>query len=388
MCGLKGFRTVAHRPSACKAQGIRRPPAGIGSNRLRQRVRLPWPVKKRYTLCMTVPGGAMKATADAGSNIAFVKYWGVGKGRRRPRLPLNASVSMTLDIARTTTTVEFLPGLKKDVCTINDRPAPPEALDRVGRVLARVRRLARLKTFARVASANRFPTSAGIASSASGFAALALAAARAAGLEPTAKRLVPLTLLGSGSACRSLYGGYVLWSPPGDRDAPSRVRQLEPEDYWPLVDLVVILSREAKAVPSEQGHLLARTSPLLEGRLASLGKTLWRVKRALRDRDLEGLGEWIEADALSMHAVMMTSRPPLLYWEPATVSLLKAVRDLRLREGLPCYFTVDAGPNVHVITLPERAEAVARALKKVRGVREILSCPTGRGAVLVDEPLF
>ena len=330
----------------------------------------------------------MKATANAGSNIAFVKYWGVGKGRRRRRLPLNPSVSMTLDVARTTTTVQFLPGLKQDTCTVNARPAPPDALERVQRVLARVRTLARLKAFARVASVNHFPTSAGIASSASGFAALALASARAAGLDPTAERLVPLTILGSGSACRSLYGGYVLWSPSGDDQARSGVRPPEAENHWPLMDLVAIVSRERKAVPSEQGHLLAWTSPLLKGRLASLGRIVSRVKKAVRDRDLQGLGECIEADALCMHAVMMTSRPPLLYWEPATLSVLKAVRALRLRRGLPCYFTIDAGPNVHVITRPERAGAVARALRRVEGVREILYCPTGRGAMIVDEAIF
>ena len=161
----------------------------------------------------------MKATANAGSNIAFVKYWGVGKGRGNRGVPLNPSVSMTLDVARTTTTVAFLPGLKEDLCTINGRPAQPDALKRVQRVLDRVRKTARLKASARIVSINHFPTSAGVASSASGFAALALAATRAAGLTADLKSLVPLTILGSGSACRSLYGGYVIWSPPADRNA-------------------------------------------------------------------------------------------------------------------------------------------------------------------------
>jgi diphosphomevalonate decarboxylase len=290
-------------------------------------------------------------------------------------------------VARTTTTVEFLPGRKEDTCTINGRPAPPDALERVRRVLSGVRRLTGCRAFARVASVNHFPTSAGIASSASGFAALALAAARAAGLDPAAQTLIALTLLGSGSACRSLYGGYVLWSPPEQDRGPSRVRQLAPEDHWPLVDLVAILSRERKAVPSEQGHLLARTSPLLQGRLATLGGIVSRVRRAIRDRDLPALGVWLEADALCMHAVMMTSRPPLLYWEPATLAVIKSVRDLRMRKGLPCYFTIDAGPNVHVITLPERAQAVTRALQGIQGVHEILCCPTGRGAALQSEHL-
>jgi diphosphomevalonate decarboxylase len=331
----------------------------------------------------------MKATANAGSNIAFVKYWGVGKGRRERRLPLNPSVSMTLDVARTTTTVEFLPRLKADSCRINDKPAPPEAAERVRRVMDRVRQLAGSKRFARVASVNHFPTSAGVASSASGFAALALAAVRAAGLATSPKTLVPLTILGSGSACRSLHGGYVLWSPPQKGRQASSVRQLEAEESWPLVDLVAILSRKQKPVPSEQGHLLAWTSPLLKGRLVSLGKIVRKVKRAIRERDLPALGESLEADALCMHAVMMTSRPALLYWVPATVAVIKAVRHWRIRKGLDCYFTIDAGPNVHVITAPEQARAVSKALKRVKGVQEVLCCPTGRGAYLVeDEHLF
>jgi diphosphomevalonate decarboxylase len=330
----------------------------------------------------------MKATANAGSNIAFVKYWGVRRGGGHSLVPLNPSVSMTLDKARTTTTVEFLPGLKEDICRINGRPAPRDAVGRVQRVVNRVRRLARLKAFARIESVNHFPTSAGLASSASGFAALALAAARAAGLAEDSKMLVPLTILGSGSACRSLYGGYVLWSPPGKDRGPSRVRRLVSEDQWRLVDLVAILSRERKAVPSEQGHLLARSSPLLEGRLASLGRMVSKVRKAIRQQDLPTLGECMEADALCMHAVMMTSRPSLLYWKPATLAVIEAVRDLRERRGLPCYFTIDAGPNVHVITLPESAETVARALKRVRGVGEVLRCPTGRGPYLGEEHLF
>jgi len=141
-------------------------------------------------------------------------------------------------------------------------------------------------------------------------------------------------------------------------------------------------------VPSEHGHLLARTSPLLQGRLTSLARILTKVKKAIRERDLPAMGVCLEADALCMHAVMMTSRPALLYWEPATLAVIKAVRDLRVGKGLSCYFTIDAGPNVHVITLPEQADAVSRTLIRVEGVKEILRCSTGRGPTLAHTPLF
>lgn len=330
----------------------------------------------------------MKATANAGSNIAFVKYWGVGEDKRGIRQPLNPSVSMTLSGARTTTTVEFRPDLKEDVCSLNKSTAPPEAQERIRRVLERIRELAGFPTFARVASVNCLPTSAGVASSASGFSALALAAAHAAGLPSEPKEVVTLAILGSGSACRSLPGGYVLWSPLGSGRRESRVEQVASEDHWTLVDLVAIASRKEKAFSSAQGHLTAGTSPFLQARLTSLKSRIPQVIKAIRERNLASLGKTIEEDALSMHAVMMTSRPALLYWEPATVSLLKKVQTLRDREGLPCYFTIDAGPNVHVITEPEASEPVARELKKVKGVSEVLCCPTGPGAFLTEDHLF
>jgi diphosphomevalonate decarboxylase len=333
--------------------------------------------------------GTTKATANAGSNIAFVKYWGIRRDRPEDPTPLNTSVSMTLEAARTTTTVEFSEDYQGDTCTINGRGAPPEAAERVQRVLARVRRLAGNQHYARVESVNHFPTSVGLASSASGFAALALAAAEAAGLPGTPETLVPLATLGSGSACRSLHGGYVLWAPPeDDPQTDSSVLQLAREDDWDLVDLVAIVSKRKKSVSSLQGHLLAWTSPLLEGRISSMGELVPRVKKAIQDQDLLALGEAMEADALCMHAVMMTSRPPLLYWEPPTVGLLKRVAELRIQHGLPCYFTIDAGPNVHVITLPERAEEVAAGMRAAEGVKEILRCPVGRGPYLSEDHLF
>jgi len=333
----------------------------------------------------------MKATAEAGSNIAFVKYWGVRAQAVRPPglpMPLNPSISMTLRGARTRTTVAFREELREDACVLNGAPAPREALLRVRRVLDEVRRRAGIPCGARVASVNGFPTSAGIASSASGFAALAMAAARAAGLPGSADLLVPLSLLGSGSACRSLYGGFVAWSPPAAGRAEDSVRVLAPEGHWDLADLVAVVSRERKEVPSDQGHLSAATSPLLEGRLREVSRRVRVVEQAIRERDLEALGEAMEADALSMHAVIMTARPPVIYWEPETVAVLKKVRALRDREGRGCYFTIDAGPNVHVITAAGEAGPVGRALEALPGVREVLRCGCGPGAALTEDHLF
>ncbi|MEW6440599.1 MAG: diphosphomevalonate decarboxylase [bacterium] len=329
-----------------------------------------------------------KATAGAGSNIAFVKYWGVRHGGADPMVPLNPSISMTLEEVRTTTTVAFEPGAAGDLFTLNGSPATADELRRVGRVLDAVRRRAGMRRFARVVSSNNFPTAAGIASSASGFAALALAAARAAGLPYEPPDLVEPALLGSGSACRSLYGGYVLWQPPAAGRRESTVREVAPREHWPLADLVVIVSRKEKRVKSSEGHLLARTSPFLRARLAQVEGRIARVERAIFERDLRALGEVMEADALSMHAVMMTSTPALLYWQPATVAVIEKVQALRAADALACYFTIDAGPNVHVITAPETARAAEQEIRRIEGVEQILSCSTGEAPRLLQEHLF
>lgn len=337
------------------------------------------------------PSQALSATACAGSNIAFVKYWGVRAHPPGAGLPLNSSISMTLRETVSTTTVTFQPDSSPGVDTLllNAKPGPPEALARVSRVLDVVRRRARLRAAAQVVSTNNFPTSAGIASSASGFAALAMAAAAAAGLSCAPQDLVDLALLGSGSACRSLYGGYVLWEASlGQETLSNPVRQIATEEDWPLVDLIAIVSREAKNVPSSQGHLLAWTSPFLDARLVQAGNAARTVEKAILERDFETLGHAMEADALSMHAVMMTSRPPLLYWLPGTVAVMRRVQTLREKEGFPCSFTIDAGPNVHVIALPEAAPAIRRELERVPGVEEVLLCTTGGGPRLLKPDML
>ena len=325
-----------------------------------------------------------KASARAGANIAFVKYW----GRRDPalNLPLNNSISMTLDNAVTLTTVAFVAGLPADSFSLNGEPAAADALRRVSRHLDRLRTLAGTDLRARVASRNTFPTGAGIASSASGFAALTVAAAAALGLDLRTDALSRLARLASGSACRSLYGGYVEWL-AGTGDEDSLARQLAPAGHWPLVDVVAVVSTTYKPVPSEAGHALAGSSPFLAARLDTLDETLAACRDAIRRRDLPALGAVAEADALSMHAVAMTSQPPAWYWSCGTLAVLEALRAWRA-EGLPVYFTIDAGPNVHLLTLPAYAGEVVARLAAMPEAGQSLVCGPGPGAALVDEHLF
>jgi diphosphomevalonate decarboxylase len=324
-----------------------------------------------------------KATAVANPNIAFVKYW--GKADDALNLPANPSLSMSLAALVTVTTVEFRLGLADDIVTIDGQAAVGQALARVVSHLDRVRRLAGFGEKAWVVSHSDFPVGTGLASSASAFAALSLAATRAAGLQPEGSELSRLARLGSGSACRSVPGGFALWE--GDSDETSFARQIAPPGHWSLHDVVAIVSHEHKGVGSHNGHGLARSSPFFRSRLGTVPELLTAIRLGIEQRDLARLGLASEADSLAMHGVMMTSRPSLLYWQPATVAVLQAVQTWR-RGGLDVYFSLDAGPNVHCFCEAADAVEVRRRLETVPGVIDVLDSGPGHGVRLVDYHLF
>ncbi len=324
-----------------------------------------------------------KATAVANPNIAFIKYW--GKAHETLNLPANASLSMNLAGLTTVTTVEFRADLPADSVTIDGEPAAGQARQRVVAQLDRVRALSGTRRRARVASQNDFPAGTGLASSSSAFAALSLAATRAVGLVLDEAALSRLARRASGSACRSVVGGFALWE--GDRDEVSFARRVAPPSFWGLRDVVAIVGREHKDVGSQQGHALAPTSPLHRARLDAVPKLLSIAVSAVEARDLATLGLVAEADALAMHGVMMTSRPSLLYWLPATVAVLQAVRAWR-RDGLEVYFTLDAGPNVHCLCEAALAEEIYGRLRRVPGVSDVLVSGPGGSVRLVDYDLF
>ena len=344
-----------------------------------------WPTAPSSAPNVTDP--MPKTTVRAGSNIAFIKYWGVDDAAIN--LPQTSSISMTLADAHTTTTVEWVASgdLDHDEIVIDGRTLPGEAGARIVRHLDRIRALAHSDLCARVASRNNFPMASGIASSASGFAALSVAACQAIDLDLSATELSALARLGSGSASRSVFGGYVLWD-RGHNDASSVARMLYPVEHWDLVDLVAIVSRGEKAVSSEGGHRLATTSPLNQARVDHVNKLLPLVANAIRMRDLATLGDAIEWDALAMHAVMQTGSPSLLYWQAGTVAILQAVRHWRAADGLQAYFTIDAGPNVHVICAAADAVAVHARLAALPAVEDILVSHPGPAPFAVADHLF
>ncbi len=323
------------------------------------------------------------ATARACSNIAFIKYW--GNRNSALRLPANGSISMNLDGLETVTTVRFDPALPADRLILDGKEQGGEVLERVSRHLDHLRTLAGIQTRALVISRNNFPTGAGIASSASAFSALTVAACAALGLRLSERQLSALARLGSGSACRSVPGGFVEWYAGRDHDS-SHAQSIAPPEHWALVDLVAIVSSAHKAVGSTGGHALAPTSPLQAARVADAPRRLNICREAIYKRDFEALADVIEQDALMMHAVMMTSSPPLIYWLPTTLHIMQAVQQWR-QAGLPVAFTIDAGPNVHVITTAEFRAQLSQRLAQIAGVDRVLEAGPGGPTRLLDEHL-
>lgn len=320
------------------------------------------------------------ATATAHPNIAFIKYW--GNRDEALRLPSNGSLSMNLAGLETRTTVTFDPALPADEVVIDGARQGGPAAERVSHFLDLVRARGGQAARARVESHNNFPAGAGLASSASAFAALAVAASAAAGLALSEAELSALARRGSGSAARSVPGGFTEWQ-PGAGDADSFAVSVAPAGHWALADVVALLSRAHKATGSTAGHALAGTSPLQAARVADAPRRLAACRAALLARDFAAFAEMVELDSTVMHAVMMTSTPPLYYWEPLTLAVMKSVRTWRA-EGLPVCFTIDAGPNVHCLCPAEHAGEVERRLKDLGVAACLIALPGGPARLIED----
>ncbi|HUS51870.1 MAG TPA: diphosphomevalonate decarboxylase [Candidatus Bathyarchaeia archaeon] len=327
----------------------------------------------------------MKATAKAPANIALIKYW--GKKDEALRIPENDNLSICLDRAFTVTTVEFRKGLKTDQIRLNNQPVQGRPKQRIEKHLERVRKKAKIKLKARVVSQNSFPTAAGLASSASGFAALTLAATKAAGLNLEEKDLTRLTRIASGSACRSIPSGFVYWQ-AGNSDQTSFAFSLYNPSYWDLRIISLIVEEGEKKVSSTKGHELAGKNPFLKARLDLVKENLKKIKKAFKNKDFSLLGEVIESETLSLHSVMLTSQPALIYWQPITLKLIHKTINWR-EEGLAeSYFTIDAGPNLHLICRAKKIKKIVKKLKKVRGIKKIVVNKPAPGAHLLKTHLF
>lgn len=320
------------------------------------------------------------AKARAHSNIALIKYW--GKRDAAFNLPAVGSISVTLDGLYTDTDVRFDAQLSADTAEINGADTDTT---RFSRFLDLIRQRAGIDARARIASHNNFPTGAGLASSASGFAALALAASRAAGLDLSQRELSILARQGSGSAARSILGGLVeMHRGEADDGLDAFAEPLLSAEQWPLEVVVAITDTGVKSIDSTAGmQSSGNASDFYPAWVEHAERDLDAMRAAIAERDFAAVGELTEYSCLKMHGLMLSTRPGLIYWNAATVAAMHAVRQLRA-DRLPVYFTIDAGPQVKALCAPGHAAEVARALTDVPGVLETRITALGPAARLID----
>lgn len=320
------------------------------------------------------------AQARARANIALAKYWGKLDAERN--LPAVPSISMTLDPLVTETSVEFRADLARDEMILNGEPALAAEVTRTTTLLDKVRAESGLSYRARVASKNHFPTASGLASSASGFAALAAAARAAAGLPYDAAKTSDLARQSSASAARSVYGGFVEL-PAGKRgENVLSAHVLFPPAHFDLAIVVAVTAEGRKSVGSTDGMTHTRdTSPYYEAWVRSAPALADEVRTGLETRNLKRIGEAMEQSTLAMHACGMAAAPGLLYWQPATLAAFHRVRELRT-EGVEVYATMDAGPHVKALCRAGDVAKVAAALEAVPGVLRTLRATPGPGIQL------
>ncbi len=327
----------------------------------------------------------MRAVAVANTNIALVKYW-----RKRDaalNLPSVGSLSLTHEGLTTRTEVRFDAALGEDRLRLNGSPADERARGRVSKLLDLVRAEAGLSAHADVVSANDFPTAAGLASSASAFAALALAATRAAGLSVDDRALSVLARRGSGSAARSIFGGFVRMHRGDFGDAGGQSAFAEPlvaRTGWQPCLVVGVTSQKAKETLSTDGMThTAETSPYYDAWTRTSEPDLVVAERAIADGDIEALGRVTEASCFAMHASALAARPAVVYFRGATIDGYHAIAELR-RAGTPAWFTCDAGPHIKALTDVAHAETVAARLIEVPGVLSTRICRPGPAARIVE----
>ena len=321
-----------------------------------------------------------RASARARANFALVKYW--GKADAELNVPAVGSISITLDALWSDTDVEFDERLAADELSL-DGQRRADQLAKVSACLDLVRERAGIRTRARVTSSNNFPTGAGLASSASGFAALVTAAAGALGLKLSPRERSVLARRGSGSAARSVFGGFVeMHAGHAPDGADSFAEPLLAADDWPLEVAIAITATAEKEVGSRSGmERSAVSSPYYPAWIATQDEDLRAARDAIAQRDFAALAEVAERNCFKMHAAALAATPPLLYWNGATVECVHAIRRLRA-SGVPAFFTIDAGPQVKAICLPSARPKVEAALRGVPGVLDVLASGLGPGAEL------
>ncbi|UDM32733.1 diphosphomevalonate decarboxylase [Lentilactobacillus laojiaonis] len=319
-------------------------------------------------------------TAKAHTNIALIKYW--GKKNDELIIPQNSSLSLTLDAFYTQTSVIFDESLSNDQLLINSQNANQTELSKVSNFLNIIRKMAHIDTSAKVISTNHVPTAAGLASSASAFAALAGAASKAAGLDLNKRDLSRLARRGSGSACRSIYGGFVEWQ-GGHNDEDSFAKPIYDEE----IDINVIAlatNKSQKKISSRTGMKISvDTSPYYPTWIKVANNDLVELKNAIYKKDFTKLGTISELNAMRMHALTLSANPDFLYFNGDTLNIMNEVKSLR-SNGIECYYTIDAGPNVKVICKSKDSDYLVKYFNNILGNENVILAKPGNGIEFIE----
>lgn len=323
-----------------------------------------------------------KGKARAYTNIALIKYW--GKKNESLILPMNNSLSLTLDAFYTETEVSFSEAYTEDQFYLDNQLQDEKATKKISTFLDIVREKTGTTKKAKVISQNFVPTAAGLASSASGLAALAGACNEALELGLDDQALSRLARRGSGSACRSIFGGFVEWE-KGHDDQSSYAHPISSDGFENHLAMVfLLLNEQKKDVSSRDGmRRTVETSSFYQGWLDSVEADLYQLKQAIKTKNFQLLGEIMEQNGLKMHGTTLAARPPFTYWSPDSLKAMQAVRDLR-NQGIPCYFTMDAGPNVKVLVQKDHLDKVKTAFSDLFSSQQVISAFAGPGMTIIE----
>jgi diphosphomevalonate decarboxylase len=316
--------------------------------------------------------------ARAGANFALIKYW--GKADARLNVPAVGSISITLDALWSETEVLLDSALAADEVVLNGKPRP-EDVAKISACLDLLRKPFGIASRARITSHNNFPTGAGLASSASGFAALVTAGAAACGVMLSPRELSILARQGSGSAARSIFGGFVeMYAGTAADGRDSYAEPLLDGADWPLEVVIAVTAKGEKEVGSRSGMTRSATSsPYYRAWVDGQPADLATARTAIAARDFAALAEVAEHNCLKMHAAAISALPPLVYWNAATVECFQSIQRLRAT-GVPVFFTIDAGPQVKAVCAPGARAAVEAHLRQLPGVVDVLVSALGPGA--------
>ncbi len=323
-----------------------------------------------------------KGKARAYTNIALIKYW--GKKNEALILPMNNSLSLTLDAFYTETEVIFSDSYIADEFYLDDTLQDEKATKKVSQFLDLFRKEAGISLKASVISQNFVPTAAGLASSASGLAALAGACNTALKLVLDDLSLSRFARRGSGSACRSIFGGFVEWE-KGHDDLSSYAKPVPSDSFEDDLAMVFILINDQKKEVSSRNGMrrTVETSSFYQGWLDSVEGDLYQLKQAIKTKDFQLLGETMERNGLKMHGTTLAAQPPFTYWSPDSLKAMDAVRQLR-KQGIPCYFTMDAGPNVKVLVENSHLSEVQETFTKLFSKEQVITAHAGPGIAIIE----